>query len=388
MRKNLFLKTSFSFLVGIFLLAPAISLAQDGAEIVPDEHLVEKAIVKELISEKEKNISIEDTPVKVQTVEVEILSGEEVGRVVIFDNDYVELEEGEKFFLSHTKRTDGVEMFAVSDKYRLPWLFVFSVLFILVTLVFGGLQGVRGILSLVGSLFIIFFILLPLLLKGYNPVIVSIFVSSVIIVVGSYVTHGFNKTTTTAVIGMISTIVITGVLAVIAVGKTGLTGFSEDEAVYLAVNTRGAIDASGLLLGGILIGLLGTLYDAAISQAIATEEIHLANPNLSKKEVFKRVLRMGREHIGALVDTLAIAYVGAALPLLLLIYSSINLPLMTILNQEIFATEIIRIVIGSIGVILAVPATTYIATHMLHGKINKRTGGHSCSHSHSHSHTH
>lgn len=378
--------TIFSFFLFIFLSPNFVALAQE-SEIVSDSHTLEKAVVVDILSVKEKFLAISDTPVVVQTLEVKIVSGENKGKIVIFDNDYSVLEIGDKFILSHTNTSDGRELFAVSDHYRLPVLLILIGLFILITVFFGGIQGGRGILSLAGSLVIIFFVLLPLLIKGYNPVIVSILVSSVIIVIGSYVTHGFNRTTTTAVIGMIGTIIVTGILAIIAVKTTALTGFSEDESVYLAINTKGALDATGLLLGGILIGLLGTLYDASISQAIAVEEIHLANPDLSKKEVYKRVIRMGREHIGALVDTLAIAYVGAALPLLLLIYSSTDLPLGALLNQEIFATEIVRIVIGSIGVILAVPATTYISTMMLVGKIKKRDG-HTHSHSHSHSHSH
>lgn len=378
--------TIFSFFLFIFLSPNFVALAQE-SEIVSDSHTLEKAVVVDILSVKEKFLAISDTPVVVQTLEVKIVSGENKGKIVIFDNDYSVLEIGEKFILSHTNTSDGRELFAVSDHYRLPVLLILIGLFILITVFFGGIQGGRGILSLAGSLVIIFFVLLPLLIKGYNPVIVSILVSSVIIVIGSYVTHGFNRTTTTAVIGMIGTIIVTGILAIIAVKTTALTGFSEDESVYLAINTKGALDATGLLLGGILIGLLGTLYDASISQAIAVEEIHLANPDLSKKEVYKRVIRMGREHIGALVDTLAIAYVGAALPLLLLIYSSTDLPLGALLNQEIFATEIVRIVIGSIGVILAVPATIYISTMMLVGKIKKRDG-HTHSHSHSHSHSH
>lgn len=378
--------TIFSFFLFIFLSPIFVALAQE-SEIVSDSHTLEKAVVVDILSVKEKFLAISDTPVVVQTLEVKIFSGENKGRVVIFDNDYSVLDIGDKFILSHTTTSDGRELFAVSDHYRLPILLVLIGLFILITVIFGGIQGGRGILSLAGSLVIIFFVLLPLLIKGYNPVVVSILVSSAIIVTGSYVTHGFNRTTSTAVIGMIGTIIVTGILAIIAVKTTALTGFSEDESVYLAINTKGALDATGLLLGGILIGLLGTLYDASISQAIAVEEIHLANPDLTKKEVYKRVIRMGREHIGALVDTLAIAYVGAALPLLLLIYSSTDLPLGALLNQEIFATEIVRIVIGSIGVILAVPATTYISTMMLVGKIKKRDG-HTHSHSHSHSHSH
>lgn len=242
----------------------------------------------------------------------------------------------------------------------------------------------RGLISLVGSLALIFYILLPGLLKGISPVLLSIGVSSLIIILGSYITHGFNRTTTTAVIGMIATIIVTGTLATIAVGATSLTGFADEEAVYLNFNTGGTLDFAGLLLGAILIGLLGTLYDAAISQAIAVEEIHITNPTLTKKEVYKKVLRIGREHIGALVDTLAIAYVGAALPLLLLFIHASDSSFAMIINREIFATEIIRIVIGSIGVVLAVPFTTFVSTWMLVGKIplDKKT------HSHSHSHVH
>ena len=154
--------------------------------------------------------------------------------------------------------------------------------------------------------------------------------------------------------------------------------------MYLNFSTSGAIDFQGLLLGAILIGLLGTLYDAAISQAIAVEEIHHTDPTLSKKRVYTKVLRIGREHIGALVDTLAIAYVGAALPLLLL-YSLSEVPFGIIINREVFATEIIRITVGSIGVILAVPITTYISTHMLVGKLRGKS--HHQGHSHAHPHT-
>jgi uncharacterized membrane protein len=150
-----------------------------------------------------------------------------------------------------------------------------------------------------------------------------------------------------------------------------LTGFSSEESIFLNFNTRGSIDFSGLLLGGILIGLLGVLYDAAIGQSVSVDELHRAGPHLSKRYIFTRAIRIGREHIGALVNTLAIAYVGASLPLLLLFYqSSASAGLM--INQEIFATEIIRTMIGSIGLVLAVPITTVISIFLIVGKSNYR----------------
>ena len=232
-------------------------------------------------------------------------------------------------------------------------------------IVFGGKQGLRGLITLTGSLVFIFLVLFPAILQGDSPVTVSIAVSSLIIILGSYVTHGFNRTTSSAILGMLATILVTGgVLAYVAVHATRLRGFETEDAVYLNQNTKGAIDFVGLLLGGILIGLLGVLYDAAIGQAVVVEELRRAGPELTAPQVFKRALRIGREHIGALVNILALAYVGASLPLLLLFFTSAY-PFSITLNNEIFATEIIRSMIGSIGLILAVPITTLISVVVL-----------------------
>jgi uncharacterized membrane protein len=211
---------------------------------------------------------------------------------------------------------------------------------------------------------VIFFVLFPSVLAGYSPIVVSVGIASLIVILGSYITHGFNWTTTSAVMGMVLTIVVTGMFAYGAVYGARLSGFESDEAVYLNLNTRGAVDFTALLLGGILIGLLGVLYDAAISQAIAVEELRRVGPHVPRRYILSRALRMGREHIGALVNTLAIAYVGASLPLLLLFYSSSENVLFSI-NRELFASEIVRTVVGSIGVILAVPITTLVAVAIL-----------------------
>ena len=269
------------------------------------------------------------------------------------------------FYLTHTVDTlDGLDWYQASDPYRLPAVYFFVGLFVVCVLLVGGKQGIRGLLSLIGSLVVILYVLLPAIIHGYPPILVSIGVSSLIIIIGSYVTHGFNRTTTSAVVGMITTIIFTGVLAYVAVHATRLSGFNTEEAVYLNFNTHGAVDFAGLLLGGIMIGLLGVLYDVSIGQAIAVEELHHAAEHFTRREVFARALRIGREHIGALVNTLAIAYVGASLPLLLLYYTSAADWHMT-LNQEVFATEIIRIMIGSIGLVLAVPITTAISVLMV-----------------------
>ncbi len=240
---------------------------------------------------------------------------------------------------------------------------------------------------------LIIYVLLPAVLAGYSPIFVSIAVSSLIIILGSYVTHGFNRSTTSAILGMIFTIIITGVLAYISVRWGMLTGYGDEHAMYLNLNARGAIDLSGLLLGAIIIGLLGVLYDSAIGQSVAVDELHSTGPHLTRRDIFKKATRIGREHIGALVTALAIAYVGAALPLLLLFYQS-DMGIFSILNREIMATEIMRTLVGSIRLILAVPVTTLISIFLIvrPGSATKSPSaevshrGHSHPHSHRHHH--
>lgn len=243
-----------------------------------------------------------------------------------------------------------------------------TIIFLSLLLIFGGGQGVRGLLSLGGSLFLIIYFLMPNILGGMSPVLVSVIAASLIIILGSYITHGFNRTTSAAVLSMIITVVFTGILAKIAVNAARLSGNSE-EAFFLNLKLGGEIDLVGILMGGIIIGLLGVLYDVAISQAISVEELFRFIPNTNSKMVYKRAIRMGREHIGALVNTLAIAYVGASLPLFLLLFSDGQNPFLITVNQEIISAEIIRTLVGTIGIILAVPITTLIAIYMLTGKI-------------------
>jgi len=349
-------------------------------ELIQDTRTSMKARVLEVVTQEERTIPGTDTETTYQSLRVEVLDGEEKGKELTVENDHLNLKVGDTFYLLHSVNSfDGKDLYTVSEPYRLPALLFFGVLFVAAVVLFGGLQGVRGLASLMGSLILIIYVLFPAVLAGYSPVLVAMGVASLIIILGSYVTHGFNRTTTAAVLGMVATIAFTGALAYAAVYFTHLTGFEGDEAVYLNFDTRGAIDFAGLLLGGILIGLLGVLYDAAIGQAIAVEELSAAAPTMPRTTVYQRVIRMGREHIGALVNTLAIAYVGASLPLLLLFYTS-STDILTILNREIFATEIIRTLVGSIGLVLAVPITTFVSVAMLVGHSGGRKG---VSHTHS-----
>lgn len=334
-------------------------------ELTPDTRTILKAEVVDVVAQEERQVLGTDAMSSYQTLEVRLLEGDQKGSVVRIENDFLSLTSGETFYLMHTtSEFDGADYYTVIEPYRLPALAVLTIVFIISAILFGGWQGLRGLLSLGASLAVIFFVLFPSVLAGYSPIVVSVGIASLIVILGSYITHGFNWTTTSAVMGMVLTIVVTGMFAYGAVYGARLSGFESDEAVYLNLNTRGAVDFTALLLGGILIGLLGVLYDAAISQAIAVEELRRVGPHVPRRYILSRALRMGREHIGALVNTLAIAYVGASLPLLLLFYSSSENVLFSI-NRELFASEIVRTVVGSIGVILTVPITTLVAVAIL-----------------------
>lgn len=373
----------FPLFLALSLFLPVLSFAQEqppAEDFFPtvEQQYLEKAKVVEASESRDRVVEGTSITTKTQTLTIEVLEGADKGRVVTFENDFTQLEEGDVFYVRHIVGGFDLETWAVSDPYRLNVLLSIGLIFLVLVFLFGGLQGIRGLASLAGSLVLIFYLLLPGIHGGTSPVLVSLGVASLIILVGSYVTHGVNRTTTAAMLGMVATIVITGIATYFAIDLAQLSGFTSDENVYLNFGTEGRIDMVGLLFGGIMIGLLGVLYDSAIGQAVAVEELFTASKEYTRKQVYLRGLRIGREHIGALVNTLAIAYVGASLPLLLLLKQSTASPLY-LLNSEIFATEIIRILMSSIGIILAVPVTTLIATYLLKGT---RPSGH---HAHAHS---
>ncbi len=368
-------------IAAIAVFSPVFAHAQ--AAVTPDTQTIEKARVTDVTNQEPETLPGTGATSTIQTLTVYVMDGPDAGKTVTFKNDYILLTVGEEFYLRHTTNSlDGTDTYSVSDPYRLSALAILGIIFVALIVIFGGAQGIRGFVSLVGSLLLIFFALIPGILHGYSPVAVSVGVASLIIIVGSYVTHGFNRTTSAAVLGMIATVLVTGALGFYFVHATHLSGYSNEEEVYLNFNTHGTIDMLGLLFGGIMIGLLGVLYDIAIGQAVAVEELFGAGKEMTRVHVYRRAIRIGREHIGALVNTLAIAYVGAALPLLLLVQSS-TYGLLYSVNSELFATEIVRILIGSIGLILGVPITTLIASYMLHGKIPPHASG---AHGHHHHH--
>lgn len=301
-----------------------------------------------------------------QLLDVRLLEGDRAGEVVSFENDYIQLQEGDAFYLNYIITIDGDEYYSVREVDRRGAMGILVALFVGTIILFGGWQGVRSLLSLAGSLLVITYILVPQLVAGVSPVPLSILVAGLVLFVAIFVTHGFNRRSVIAYGGTMIAVGLTGLLAYLSITSASLSGFSSDESIYLNLNTGGSLDFVGLLLAAMIVGALGVLDDIAVTQVAVVREL-LAVGSLRPREIFAKAMRVGREHVGALVNTLVLAYTGAALPLLLLFSLSESGPL-AIINREIFATEIIRSLVGSMGLILTVPITTFLAVVFLRGK--------------------
>lgn len=366
------------FLALILFVLPHIGAAQEIHESYKGTF---RGKVLEVTAEEMRNIPGTDAEHLYQTVKVEILDGEEEGKIITIENDYLELDKGDRFYFNHNVYIDGSEIYAVTNIDRRGALAFFVLLFVGAVITFGGWQGVRSLVALLGSFVAIFYVLLPGLLQGWSPLLLSTLVASGVLFVAIFFTHGFNRESLVAYAGTMVAVALTAVLAILAVFSSDLSGFVGDESVFLNINTNGTLNFSGLLLGAIVIGVLGVLDDIAVTQAAVVSELYNSNTNISRMEVYRRAMRVGREHAGALVNTLVLAYTGVSLPLLLHFYMS-DIGFLSLINSEVFATEIIRAVVGSIGLIMTVPIVTALAVYYLKGYVPKHT------HTHCHGHGH
>lgn len=249
------------------------------------------------------------------------------------------------------------------DYERKSQLWVLVALFAVAIIALGGVVGVRALVSLVGSLAILIVFTLPSILEGNNPVIVALVGSSAVAIIALYLTHGFNHLTTVALLGSFVSLAITGLLAWFFIGFTNITGLQDENTVAFQVGSN-AVNLQGLLLAGVVIGTLGVLDDVTVTQASAVSEIHNANPEHGFRRVYGSALKIGRAHIASTVNTLVLAYAGASLPLLLL-FTQAQQPLSQIINAEIVSVEIVRTLVGSIGLVAAIPVTTALATFVV-----------------------
>ena len=354
--------------VGIFMLLAAIagrgSPTGENTELAQGESEILRARIVEVLEEGVLDQGEVSQPY--QLLRLEIMSGPLSGQELtvdygslVFTNESRLFQKGDRVLVERTRTMEGEDVFHVTDYVRTSPLLWLTALFIAATLLLSGWQGLRSLLGMGVSLVVILFFIVPQILDGRNPLIVAILGSVVMMGISLYLVYGWNSKTHVAVAGLLLSLIVTGLLAVWSVNWTRLSGFGAEEAGFLQV-AGVQLDTRGLLLAGIIIGTLGALDDIAIGQSSTIFELRKANPELTWLELFRHGMTVGRDHIAAMVNTLLLAYVGAALPLVLM-FSVFAEPVGVTINREIISEEIVRTLVGSLGLLAGVPLTSVIA---------------------------
>lgn len=281
------------------------------------------------------------------------------------------LEVGDKVVVVKTTY-DGESSYRFFERYRLNSLWILLALFIAVTILVSGRKGLSSLLGLAFTLFVLVLWVVPKIVAGANPLLMSFIGAMVIACCSLFIAHGFHRRTLLSVVSTLFTLVLAFAFAYFAVSLSHLFGLGSDAAVDITMSNLSAIDLRGLLLGAIVIGVLGVLDDVTTTQTATVEELHKANPRLGFLELYRRASEVGREHIVSLVNTLVIAYAGASFPIFLFIVTATQ-PLWVILNNEFMAEEIVRSLVGSTTLILAVPISTLLAA-WVYGRGKERKG--------------
>ena len=322
-----------------------------------------KGVVKEV-----KDETLPDNLLS-QKVLIEVLEGPEKGK--FFNVDYSKLNGlntkdklsiNDQVVLEKIINTNNESNYYISDKYRLNNLIYIFVFFILISFIFAKFKAITSLLGLAISFTIIFTFIIPNILNGSNPIFISLFGAFLIAVFSIYLAHGINKNTTIALISTLLTLSLATLMSFLFVGLAKLSGTGNEESMFLQLGSTSNINLYGLLLGGIIIGTLGVLDDVTTAQVAAVDEIYKANKNLKFLDLYKRGLNIGKEHIAALINTLVLAYAGASLPLMLLFFINTSVPVWVTINSEFIAEEIVRTIVGSSSLVLAVPISTLLSS--------------------------
>lgn len=337
-------------------------------EVKPNEYF--KAKIVKIVEEGINEELGEDS--KYQKVQLKILNGDEVGQQIIInhgvdsvikDHQLVKINDQVILVKSYGFETN----YFISEPYRIKSIVFLLIVFISIIFILIRWRGIMSLIGLAISILIIGKLIIPGILAGYNPLLISFIGALLISAITIYLAHGFKRKITISLISTIITIIIGLALALIFVKLTHLFGVGSEEAYTLQLGYSN-INLKGLLLGGIIIGVLGILDDVTTTQAAAVEELQKANPNLNQKQLFIRAYEVGKEHMISMINTLALAYVGVSLPMFVLFYLNNTVPFWVNINNEFIAEEVVRTLVGSLSLVLAIPISTYLASRYLKSK--------------------
>lgn len=344
---------------------------ENGGELLEFYEKAEVITVKELDS----NGSEEPGHFNEQIVTVKILSGKHKGKTMESINTLsgspgidINVKTGDKVVLYLTEENGELGEVYIADIVRTNYLSCLIIAFMILLIVIGGIKGLKALVALGFTVLAIYKVLLPALMQGHSPLTLTVIVLTVVTLLTMLIVAGFTRKSLAATLGTIAGVIIAGLLAYWVGNLAHLSGFATEESRMLLYVDNLKLDMRGLLFSGIIIGALGAIMDVAMSVASAVEEVHKANPRLSRWQLITAGMNVGRDIMGTMANTLILAYTGGALPFLLL-YMAYSTSMVRVFNSELIATEVVRAIVGSIGLIFSVPITAVIA-----GAISKEAG--------------
>jgi len=330
-----------------------------------------KAIILEIVSDQKQDLGggLES---RLQIFKVRITNGPFKGEVIethnlLEDNSIynIEVREGDQIFILPEFDSEGnIINSYITETIKDKYLIIITVLFTIILIIIGKFKGVKAAISLAITAVAIVKILLPLILKGYNPILVSAVLAIAITIITLLIISGINRKTLSTIIGTSSGIIIGGVLALIFGSLSNLTGLSGEESRMLAFIPQDiSFDYRGILFAGIILASLGAVMDVSMSVSSSMFEIVKADPTIKKNDLISAGMNIGRDIIGTMSNTLILVYIGSSLPLMLL-FMAYDISFIELINKDIIASEIIRALSGSIGLIIAIPISVFISASM------------------------
>lgn len=333
-----------------------------------------KYVKAEVLSVDENNLSedenTENMLVGDQKITIKIKSGEHKDEQSTINNYVsalrnVPVEKGDKIIARVDTKGNGSYEFSVYNYDRALILYAFIGLFLIALCSIGGKKGFKAMFGLLYTMISIFFILIPLIMRGYSPIGVTVFVVSITAIASLIIIDGVNAKTLSAIIGTVSGVLISGILTLVIGKLIHITGFNMEQAEsLLLISGDGGLKIKGLLICGVLLSSLGAVMDVAMSISSSINEIHLVNKKLRWKELFISGMNIGKDAMGTMANTLILAFTGSSLNLMLLIYSY-GIPYNQLINTDLIAIEILQGISGSLGIILAVPISAYAASKIV-----------------------
>ncbi len=364
-----------SFLISFMVLSGQVMDANSGYE----EPELYKGKVIEIVSEEDSDIETSGGTYGqvTQTVNVKILNKDRKGEIVEVKNYIdeimaysIEVEKGDDVYIFFETDQAGNEGEAHIQEFRRDKdLYILAAVFALLMIIVGGTKGVKSLITLSLTVAGIYYMMVGIV-SGGNPVLLSVIVSFVVTLVTMFLVAGFNLKAVAGIIGTFGGVIIAGLIAIVVSRTSNLTGLGTTEAQMLMYSQNAVtLNIHGILFASILLGTLGAVMDVCMSIASAINEIKEANPYMGVAALFKSGMNIGRDVMGTMVNTLILAYVGSSV-FLILIFMVNNVPMIDIINMDLVATEIMRAIAGTIGLICAIPLTAIVAAYLEKKKIS------------------